>query len=165
MPRSQGETSLAGHELADDAMIDDADEVAVAARRNDDPRMDEEAEEAARQPVPRLLPRGTEGAEAAAGATSRGRALVRSTAARGSPDVVDEAEEGPPGTIHPSHHLMQIEAYTFCAVCGVYGKQLRGSAEGEIGPPQHLRSRGSGGAARLPTGWLLGHRSAPPGEP
>ena len=87
-----------------------------------------EAEEVARQPVSRLLPRGTEGAEASAGVTSRGRDLVRCAAQRASPVEVDEVEEGPPGTIHPSHQLMQIEAYTFCAVCGVYGKQLRRSA-------------------------------------
>ena len=40
----------------------------------------------------------------------------------------DEVEEGPPGTLHPTHQLKQIDAYTVCAVCGVYGKQLRRSA-------------------------------------
>ena len=36
-----------------------------------------------------------------------------------------EVSEGPPGTIHPSHHAMQTDTYTFCCLCGVFGKQLR----------------------------------------
>ena len=97
-------------------------EVVVVASRGDDPR-----EVVARQPVPQLLPRGTEGAEVAVG-PSRGRGQVRCSAQRIAPVVVEEVEEGPPGTIHPPHQLMQIEAHTFCAVCGVDGKQLRRSA-------------------------------------
>ena len=59
--------------------------------------------------------------------SSRGRGMVRGTAARAS-ITDDEVEEGPPGTLHPTHQPKQIDAYTFCAVCGVYGKQLRRSA-------------------------------------
>ena len=32
-----------------------------------------------------------------------------------------------PGMIHSTHHVMQLDAYVFCGVCGVYAKQIRRS--------------------------------------
>ena len=56
--------------------------------------------------------------------SSRETALSTGIATDVSPGVIQDLL---PGTIHPSHHTLQTERYTFCGVCGVYGKQLRRS--------------------------------------
>ena len=45
----------------------------------------------------------------------------------GVPEPIEDGGPFVPGEIHPTHHMMQLEFYVFCGVCGVYAKQIRRS--------------------------------------
>ena len=59
-------------------------------------------------------------------------ALAARLRSRSEPPADREVPVGPPGTLHPSLYLLQTDTYTFCGLCGVYGKQLRRCALHEL---------------------------------